>query len=72
MSIRARKAKSAQICRPDRPTFGAGPTKAKVPTSTRPTNAEYLLNTVDHLDGLGIEDAPLHALAARVRSHRPG
>ena len=38
----------------------------------RGPNAEYLLNTVDHLDALGIEDAPLHALAARVRSHRPG
>ena len=37
-------------------------------SGARGPNAEYLLNTVDHLDELGIEDAPLHALAAKARA----
>jgi len=32
----------------------------------RGPNAEYLFNTVDHLDTLGIADTPLHGMARRV------
>lgn len=40
----------------------------------RGPNAEYLFNTADHLDALGIADADLHWLAQRVRAlgHSPG
>ncbi|MFA5580390.1 MAG: gamma-glutamylcyclotransferase [Paracoccaceae bacterium] len=37
-------------------------------TGGRGPNAEYLHNTVQHLDALGLEDAPLRWLDARVRS----
>ncbi len=35
-------------------------------------NCDYLFNTVDHLDELGIADSPLHALAERVRQAKAG
>jgi cation transport protein ChaC len=33
------------------------------------TNIDYVLNTVCHLEEAGVHDAPLAALAARLRSH---
>lgn len=33
--------------------------------------AEYLINTVKHLDELGIKDSPLHALLKQVQARQP-
>lgn len=37
----------------------------------RGPNRDYLMNTVEHLDALGIPDADLHELAGRVRELKP-
>lgn len=37
----------------------------------RGSNADYLINTVTHLDELGINDGPLHRLLALVTAARP-
>lgn len=34
-------------------------------------NCDYLFNTVEHLDALGIRDTPVHQLADRVRAKAP-
>ena len=43
-------------------------TAAYICQGQRGPNSEYLFNTVEHLDELGIADSPLHELADRVRA----